>query len=268
MSKSLVAIFIGINDISDSSKYTFPRNNATSFPPFYTKIIDTEFKSIETIYKAGYRNYLYMNLPHLEHTVRALLVLSMCCMLIFTSLETSPAQSRYRIVPWSINTTQSSEPQLLPSKLHIIARKWWFSIRTLSCLGSWIIQRSTASGTWLDTVRDMMHQTLLRTMQRTGVCLFRNTSGTTQVISLGRCMSILHKLLERSWMLRAAGISHVGVITPLFSGGCSSFFNSTWMNLWSVSSVLSKLSFSVNRLNTNKIPPPLTMDSRRDFSVK
>ncbi|KAF8857775.1 hypothetical protein BDZ45DRAFT_690689 [Acephala macrosclerotiorum] len=68
LSKALVAIFIGINDISDSIKYTFPRNNTTDFPSFYTEIIDTEFKSIDTIYKAGYRNYLFMNLPPLERT--------------------------------------------------------------------------------------------------------------------------------------------------------------------------------------------------------
>lgn len=69
ISKSLVAIFIGINDISDSAKYTFPRNNATGFPSFYSEIIRTEFQSIETIYEAGYRNYLFMNLPPLERTV-------------------------------------------------------------------------------------------------------------------------------------------------------------------------------------------------------
>ena len=73
LSRALVAIFIGINDIGDSSQYTFPRNNATDFPSFYTEIVDTEFKSIETIYKAGYRNYLFMNLPPLERTVRILL---------------------------------------------------------------------------------------------------------------------------------------------------------------------------------------------------
>lgn len=69
LSRALVAIFIGINDISDSSKYTFPRSNATDFPSFYTEIVDTEFKSIETIYQAGYQNYLFMNLPPLERTV-------------------------------------------------------------------------------------------------------------------------------------------------------------------------------------------------------
>jgi lysophospholipase L1-like esterase len=69
VSRALVAIFIGINDISDSAKYTFPRNNVTNFPSFYAEIIGTEFEAIETIYEAGYRNYLFLNLPPLERTV-------------------------------------------------------------------------------------------------------------------------------------------------------------------------------------------------------
>jgi hypothetical protein len=69
VSRALAAIFIGINDISDSAKYAFPRNNVTNFPSFYAEIVGTEFKAIETIYEAGYRNYLFLNLPPLERTV-------------------------------------------------------------------------------------------------------------------------------------------------------------------------------------------------------
>jgi lysophospholipase L1-like esterase len=69
LSKALVAVWIGINDISDSAKYTFPRNNATNFKEFYTEIIATEFEALETVWRAGYRNYLVMNLPPLERTV-------------------------------------------------------------------------------------------------------------------------------------------------------------------------------------------------------
>ncbi len=69
LSKALVAIFIGINDISDSSTYTFPRNNATDFPSFYTEIVNAEFEAIETIYKAGFRNDIFSNLPPRERTV-------------------------------------------------------------------------------------------------------------------------------------------------------------------------------------------------------
>ncbi|TVY43418.1 Acetylesterase [Lachnellula subtilissima] len=73
LSRSLVAVFIGINDISDSSKYTFPRptttnNTAIDFPSLYSQIISTEFKALETVYEAGYRNFLFMNLPPLERT--------------------------------------------------------------------------------------------------------------------------------------------------------------------------------------------------------
>ncbi|KAH8687445.1 hypothetical protein BGZ60DRAFT_393605 [Tricladium varicosporioides] len=67
-SKALVAVFIGINDINDSDKYTFPRNNATDFASFYKLIIDAEFKALETVWDAGYRNYLFMNLPPLDKT--------------------------------------------------------------------------------------------------------------------------------------------------------------------------------------------------------
>jgi phospholipase/lecithinase/hemolysin len=68
--RTLVALFIGINDISDTSKWTFPRSNitATSFPELYTDIITAEFAAVETIYEAGYRNFLIMNLPPLERT--------------------------------------------------------------------------------------------------------------------------------------------------------------------------------------------------------
>jgi lysophospholipase L1-like esterase len=69
--QALVAVWIGINDIGDSAKYTFPRNNATNFKEFYTEIIGTEFQALETVWDAGYRNYLFMNLPPLERTVNS-----------------------------------------------------------------------------------------------------------------------------------------------------------------------------------------------------
>lgn len=67
--KTLVAIWIGINDIGDTDKYTFPSYNATDFPSLYKDIIETEFKSVETIYEAGFRDFLFMNLPPLQRTV-------------------------------------------------------------------------------------------------------------------------------------------------------------------------------------------------------
>jgi hypothetical protein len=68
-SKTLVAIWIGINDIGDTDQYTFPSHNSTNFPSLYTNIINTEFAAIETIYQAGFRNFLFMNLPPLQRTV-------------------------------------------------------------------------------------------------------------------------------------------------------------------------------------------------------
>lgn len=62
-SNALIAIWIGINDISDSSKYK------VSFPAFYNDIITTVFqKSVEPLYRAGYHNFLFLNLPPLDRT--------------------------------------------------------------------------------------------------------------------------------------------------------------------------------------------------------
>jgi hypothetical protein len=33
-------------------------------------IINTEFEALEAVYQAGYRNFLFMNLPPLDRTVR------------------------------------------------------------------------------------------------------------------------------------------------------------------------------------------------------
>jgi hypothetical protein len=73
--KALVAVFIGINDINDSDKYTFPRyalnstTPITGFSDLYNAIIGTEFEALETVWSAGYRNFLFMNLPPLDKTV-------------------------------------------------------------------------------------------------------------------------------------------------------------------------------------------------------
>jgi phospholipase/lecithinase/hemolysin len=62
-SQALVGIWIGINDISDSSKYK------VSFPDFYNSIITTLFEdSVEALYQAGYHNFLFINLPPLDRT--------------------------------------------------------------------------------------------------------------------------------------------------------------------------------------------------------
>ncbi|KAF4213681.1 hypothetical protein CNMCM8980_009272 [Aspergillus fumigatiaffinis] len=61
-SRTLVAIWIGINDMNDSAKY------AVHFPTFYNRMMTTLFASVQTLYNLGYRSYLFMNLPPLDRT--------------------------------------------------------------------------------------------------------------------------------------------------------------------------------------------------------
>ncbi|KAJ5666908.1 hypothetical protein N7462_011317 [Penicillium macrosclerotiorum] len=60
--QSLVAIWIGINDVGDSSKY------AVNFPTFYANLTRTLFASADQLYDIGYKSYLIMNLPPLDRT--------------------------------------------------------------------------------------------------------------------------------------------------------------------------------------------------------
>ncbi|MCJ1311361.1 hypothetical protein MMC25_005032 [Agyrium rufum] len=62
--ETLVAVWIGINDVSDSAKNT----TIASFPAFYTTLIDTLFDSLQIVYNRGFRNFLFMNLPPLDRT--------------------------------------------------------------------------------------------------------------------------------------------------------------------------------------------------------
>ncbi len=60
-SKTLVAFWIGINDIGDSSGLH------VDFPTYYNELISTMFdQSVTPIYKAGYKNFLFINLPPLD----------------------------------------------------------------------------------------------------------------------------------------------------------------------------------------------------------
>ncbi|THZ53942.1 lysophospholipase A [Aureobasidium pullulans] len=61
-SKTLVAFWIGINDINDSANYS------VDFPSFYDQLISTLFASVQSVYDIGYRNFLFMNLPPLDRT--------------------------------------------------------------------------------------------------------------------------------------------------------------------------------------------------------
>ncbi|KAI8624978.1 carbohydrate esterase family 16 protein [Xylariaceae sp. FL1651] len=65
-SKALVAVWIGINDINDSSKFT-----NVSFPAFYDKLIgkcSLFAQSVQPMYDAGYNSFLLLNLPPLDRT--------------------------------------------------------------------------------------------------------------------------------------------------------------------------------------------------------
>lgn len=62
--KALVAFWIGINDINDSS-----RSTNVSFPAFYDELIDVLFaQSVRPMYEAGYKNFVFVNLPPLDRT--------------------------------------------------------------------------------------------------------------------------------------------------------------------------------------------------------
>lgn len=61
--QTLVAIWIGINDISDTA------DEGYDFPEFYNDIIATVFNhSVASLYDAGYRHFLVVNLPPLDRT--------------------------------------------------------------------------------------------------------------------------------------------------------------------------------------------------------
>ncbi|KAK7734296.1 hypothetical protein SLS53_007946 [Cytospora paraplurivora] len=61
--KTLVAIWIGINDIGDS------RTLDVYFPDFYEELISTLFEqAVHPVYEAGYKNFLFMKLPPLNRT--------------------------------------------------------------------------------------------------------------------------------------------------------------------------------------------------------
>ncbi|KAI9166928.1 hypothetical protein HJFPF1_03043 [Paramyrothecium foliicola] len=61
--KTLVAIWIGINDINDAKNFSIDLNS------FYDSIISAVFEqSIQPLYQAGYQNFLLINLPPLDRT--------------------------------------------------------------------------------------------------------------------------------------------------------------------------------------------------------
>ncbi|KAF3206628.1 hypothetical protein TWF679_008672 [Orbilia oligospora] len=64
-SSTLVAFWIGINDVNDSNKW----KNVT-FTDFYQADIDYLYASVEKMYSAGYKNFLFMNVPTRNEALR------------------------------------------------------------------------------------------------------------------------------------------------------------------------------------------------------
>ncbi|CAL5869632.1 uncharacterized protein PFLUO_LOCUS3862 [Penicillium psychrofluorescens] len=60
--ETLVAIWIGINDVGDSAHYT----TVDYFPTFYNALMTTLFDSVDKLYGLGFRSYLFFNLPPMD----------------------------------------------------------------------------------------------------------------------------------------------------------------------------------------------------------
>lgn len=68
--QSLVVVWIGINDILDTASTTFPCHGVGSFMSLYQKILYAEFEALEAVWDKGYQNYLFLQLPPLDKSVR------------------------------------------------------------------------------------------------------------------------------------------------------------------------------------------------------
>ncbi|KAI1306133.1 hypothetical protein F5Y03DRAFT_406163 [Xylaria venustula] len=90
-SRVLVAFWIGINDINDSSTFT-----NVSFPAFYDMLIDAVFtQSVQSMYETGYKNFLFINLPPLDRTAANV-------------VSDSPLPNKTMIEWWSDSLSQHS----------------------------------------------------------------------------------------------------------------------------------------------------------------
>lgn len=65
-----MASWIGINDILDMANFQLPVQGLATFEEFFTAVIAEQFDALETVYDAGFRNFLFLNLPPLDKTVR------------------------------------------------------------------------------------------------------------------------------------------------------------------------------------------------------
>ncbi|WQF77471.1 Putative GDSL lipase/esterase, SGNH hydrolase superfamily [Colletotrichum destructivum] len=64
--KTLVASWIGINDINDMASFKLPFNGLSTWEELYTAVVAEQFAALETVYEAGYRHFLFLNLPPLD----------------------------------------------------------------------------------------------------------------------------------------------------------------------------------------------------------
>ncbi|KAL4807106.1 hypothetical protein BDV18DRAFT_112732 [Aspergillus unguis] len=64
-SETLIAIWIGINDINDSADYNL---TSVEFREFYDTLVSTLFSSLDPLVELGYKQYLLLNLPPLDRT--------------------------------------------------------------------------------------------------------------------------------------------------------------------------------------------------------
>ncbi|KAG2179655.1 hypothetical protein INT44_006503 [Umbelopsis vinacea] len=61
-SNTLAASFIGINDVSDTYKWT-----NVSFPVFFDGLISSVFDGLERLHSAGIKSFLILNVPPVDH---------------------------------------------------------------------------------------------------------------------------------------------------------------------------------------------------------
>ncbi|KAL4956357.1 hypothetical protein BDW69DRAFT_192487 [Aspergillus filifer] len=64
-SRTLTAIWIGINDINDSAAYNY---TLPQFEEFYNALLSRVFEALGQLVKLGYRDFVLLNLPPLDRT--------------------------------------------------------------------------------------------------------------------------------------------------------------------------------------------------------
>ncbi|KAK1585034.1 uncharacterized protein LY79DRAFT_581320 [Colletotrichum navitas] len=99
--RTLVASWIGINDINDMANFKFPYNGLSTWQELYTAVIAEQFSALEAVYNAGNRHFLFLNLPPLDKNVRK--PSSVGYLLVYVLTSTQPASQSN---PASLPSTQ------------------------------------------------------------------------------------------------------------------------------------------------------------------